>query len=238
MIQLKRATASSALNSYIPKAGQPVYDLTNHVLKIGNGANSFSGLPRIALDLSTTAQAKPANLYTILESGQTGQRNLGVQYYTGSEMRQFYLMYNSSTDYCALYHSKYGSVVSVNNGTGAMRFNGTAAKADTATNATRATTASNAEMLGGQPPSYYKDTIGTFASNYIFAGNSVICWGRFSSGTNMTSTASGNHYYQDVTLSSKIIFGKSFSAKPMLFLSSDTPTAEVVDIQPLSLIHI
>ena len=47
MIQLKRGSQGSDLDSYIPPAGQAVYDSTNICLKIGDGINSFADLPAI-----------------------------------------------------------------------------------------------------------------------------------------------------------------------------------------------
>lgn len=78
---------------------------------------------------SDIAQAKSGNFYVLLANGSSGQRNLGVQFYKDNTLTQLYLMYNSSTNYSALYHSEYGSVISINEETGAMNFNGLAESA-------------------------------------------------------------------------------------------------------------
>lgn len=75
---------------------------------------------------SDIAQAKSGNFYVLLANGSSGQRNLGVQFYKDNTLTQLYLMYNSSTNYSALYHSEHGSVISINEETGAMNFNGSA----------------------------------------------------------------------------------------------------------------
>lgn len=75
---------------------------------------------------SNTAQTKKGNFYVLLGNGETGQKNIGVQFYKSSTLTQLYLMYNSSTGYSALYHSQYGSVLSINESNGTMVFNGVA----------------------------------------------------------------------------------------------------------------
>lgn len=83
----------------------------------------------IVITSSDIAQTKSGNFYVLLANGSSGQRNLGVQFYKDNTLTQLYLMYNSSTNYSALYHSEYGSVISIDEETGAMNFNGSAESA-------------------------------------------------------------------------------------------------------------
>ena len=78
---------------------------------------------------TTDTQATNGNFYATLQNGTTGLRNIGVRFYKDGDETFLYLMHNSSTNYSALYHSEYGSVISINEATGEMNYNGSAQSA-------------------------------------------------------------------------------------------------------------
>lgn len=114
--------------------GEPGYDKTNHIIKIGDGVSKFADLPSIrgssstddALLTDSTEQTKYGNLFAGLNKSQTGQRSLGVSFYVNDEKRTLYLMYNSSTNFSALYHSKFNSLISINEENGEITMHTTA----------------------------------------------------------------------------------------------------------------
>ena len=216
----------------------------------------------IVITSSDIAQVKSGNFYVLLANGSSGQRNLGVQFYKNNTLTRLYLMYKSSTNYSALYHTEYGSVISINEETGVMNFNGLAKSAQKLStnrtisltgnvtgsvstnlsgNVSISTTVANApaSAITGTLPIAHGGTGGTSAAAartnlQLFTEGANSCWGRFSSGTNFAVAATGNLWYQDCTLSSVISFPITFSSIPKIFFGVSSPTAEVVCIEPLS----
>ena len=130
------------------------------------GSVGFDGSSNVTIDTtassslvntSSIAQAKSGNFYVLLANGSSGQRNLGVQFYKDNTLTQLYLMYNSSTNYSSLYHSEYGSVVSINEDTGNMNFNGSAESAG------KLSTSRQIRLTGGVTGSINTDLSGTVA---------------------------------------------------------------------------
>ena len=104
---------------------------------------------------TTVTQTTNGNLYATLADGTTGQRSMGVRWFDGHTEKLLYLMYNSSTNYSALYHSTYGSVVSINEDTGDMNFNGSAQSA------WKLSTSRQIRLTGGVTGSITTDLSGT-----------------------------------------------------------------------------
>ena len=166
---------------------------------------------------TTNTQATNGNFYVTLQNGTTGQRNIGVRFYKDNAETLLYLMYNNSTNYSALYHSEYGSVISINEKTGAMNFNGLAESAwklstdrtisltgdatgstsfDGSANVSISVDVNNSTKLNGQTAAYYlnynnlsnKPTIPT-----AYTGTPAAL-GTASAGTS-TQWARGNHVH-------------------------------------------
>ena len=76
-LQMKRDTAAQwGSSAYIPLEGEPCYDSTNVIFKIGNGVDKFKDLPAIN-GVFEGGTGEASELEKVTENGQTGWRLLG-----------------------------------------------------------------------------------------------------------------------------------------------------------------
>lgn len=207
------------------------------------------------LTTSSSAQAKNGNLYVLLGSNESGQRNLGVQFYKDNTLTQLYLMYNSSTNYSALYHSEYGSVISVDEANGTMNFNGSAESSwklstnrtisltgavtgsvstDLSGNVSISTTANHNHSTSNITSGILSGTRGgtgndNNTTNTIIVNNRAICYGSFSTGRYSANVAYGNHFYGNVAVDVK--WSVTFTSAPIVLLTVLGATEGVLNIE-------
>lgn len=209
----------------------------------------------IVITNSDTAQAKKGNFYSILENGSTGQRNIGVQFYKNNDLTMLYLMYNSSTNYSALYHSEYGSVVSINEADGTMNFNGSSDSArklsttrnialtgavtgsvstDLSGNVSISTTANHNHSAANITSGILSGTRGgtgndNNTTNTIIVNGRAICYGTFNTGRYNANVAYGNHFYGNVAVDVK--WPVTFTSAPIVLLTVLGATEGVLNIE-------